>query len=191
MLPTEWYQEPAKHFPHGINLKTFYDCFLATVAAGEHQTLNGVFTWWRHAALRTASTAAPCSGLQVVTQQALSPMTCSTRDTWAHVEVDRILEPLRQASPPLSNSSFENAFAQLHTDIASLHATRKAQELAQHADREAREDHWDAQQTFKGRFRVPKTEEVMRLLNVCSKDDLPETLQSLGHNKKNVCKKTL
>ena len=33
-------------------------------------------------------------------------------------------------------------------------------------------------------FGVPKTEEVMRLLNVSSEDDLLETLQSLGHNKK-------
>ena len=31
---------------------------------------------------------------------------------------------------------------------------------------------------------MPKTEEVMRLLNISSEDDLPETLQSLGHNKK-------
>ena len=60
--------------------------------------------------------------------------------------------------------------------MASQHATREAQELAQHADREAREDHWDVQQTFEGRFGVPKTEEVMRLLNIASKDDLLETL---------------
>ena len=47
----------------------------------------------------------------------------------------------------------------------------------QHADCEAtREDHWDMQQTFEGCFRVPKTEEVMRLLNVASEDDLLETL---------------
>ena len=68
--------------------------------------------------------------------------------------------------------------------MASHHATREAQELAQHTDCEAREDHQDVQQTFEGHFRVPKTEEVMSLLKVASEDDLPETLQSLGHNKK-------
>ena len=94
VLPTEWYQELAKHFPHRINLKTFYDCFLATMSAAECQALEAVFTWWRHAALSTASTAAPCSGLQVITQQALSPTTHSTCNAWAHEEVARILEPL-------------------------------------------------------------------------------------------------
>ena len=87
-----------------------------------------------------------------------------------------MLEPLQQASPPLSNSSFKTTFTQLHTDMASQHTAREAQELAQHADCEAREDCWDAQQTFKGHFGVPKTKEVMRLLNVASEDDLPETL---------------
>ena len=144
--------------------------------AAERQALEGVFTWWRHAALRTASTAAPCSGLQVITQQALSPTTCLTRDAWAHKEVARILEPLWQTSPPLSSLLFKTAFTQLHTDMASQHTTREAQELAQHTDCEAREDHQDAQQTFEGCFRVPKTEEVMRLLNISSEDDLPETL---------------
>ena len=87
-----------------------------------------------------------------------------------------MLEPLQQASPPLSNTSFENTFAQLCMDLAGQQATRDAQELAQHTDHEAREDHWDAQQTFKGCFGVSKTEEVMRLLNVASEDDLLETL---------------
>ena len=91
VLPTEWYQELTEHFPHGIDLKVFYNHFLATVAARQCQTLEGVFTWWRHAASRTASTAAPCLGLQVITQQALSPMTHLTHDAWAHMEVDRIL----------------------------------------------------------------------------------------------------
>ena len=87
-----------------------------------------------------------------------------------------MLQPLRQPSPPLSNSSFENALNQLRVDMANQHATREARELAQHADREAREDSRDAQQTFKDRFGVAKTEEVMRLLNVASEDDLLETL---------------
>ena len=94
VLLTEWYQELAKHFPHGIDLKTLYDRFLATVSAAEHQALEAVFTWWRHAASRTASTAALCSGLHVITQQALSPTTHLTRNAWAHKEVARILEPL-------------------------------------------------------------------------------------------------
>ena len=76
----------------------------------------------------------------------------------------------------MSNSSFESAFTQLHTDMVNQHAAREAQELTQHTDCEAREDHWDVQQTFKGHFDVPKTKELMRLLNVASKDDLPETL---------------
>ena len=76
----------------------------------------------------------------------------------------------------MSNSSFESTFTQLCTDMANQHAAREAQELAQHAECEAREDCWDAQQTFKGCFGVPKTEELMRLLNVASEDDLPETL---------------
>ena len=49
--------------------------------------------------------------------------------------------------------------------MVNQHAAREAQELAQHANREAREDHWDAQQTFEDCFGVSKTEEVMRLLN--------------------------
>ena len=103
-------------------------------------------------------------------------MTHSTHNAWAHVEVAKILEPLRQASPPLSNSLFETAFTQLCSDMASQHTTREAQELAQHTDHEAREDCRDVQQTFKGCFGVPKTEEVMRLLNIASEDGLLETL---------------
>ena len=74
--------------------------------------------------------------------------------------------------------------APLCTDMANQHAAREAQELAQHADCEAREDCWDAQHTFENRFSVPKTKALMRLLNVASEDDLPETLQALGRNKK-------
>ena len=87
-----------------------------------------------------------------------------------------MLQPLHQPSPPLSNSSFENAINQLCVDMANQHTTREAQELAQHSDREAREDRQDAQQMFKDQFSVTKTEEVMHLLNVASEDDLPETL---------------
>ena len=37
VLPMEWYQELAEHFPHGIDLKSFYNHFLSTVGVGEHQ----------------------------------------------------------------------------------------------------------------------------------------------------------
>ena len=60
--------------------------------------------------------------------------------------------------------------------MANQHTAKEAWELAQHADQEAREDCQDAQQTFKDHFSVAKTEEVMRLLNVASEDDLLETL---------------
>ena len=87
-----------------------------------------------------------------------------------------MLQPLHQPSPPLSNSSFESTFTQLHADMANQHAAREARELAQHADWEAREDRCDAQQTFEDQFGVAKTEEVMHLLNMASEDDLLETL---------------
>ena len=60
VLPMESHQELVEHFFHGIDLKSFYDHFLSTVGAGECQILNGVFTWWRHAASRTANT---CGGV--------------------------------------------------------------------------------------------------------------------------------
>ena len=74
------------------------------------------------------------------TQQAMSPTMQSTHDAWAHEEVTKMLQPLHRPSPPLSNSSFKNAFTQLHANMVNQHATREAQELAQHANREARED---------------------------------------------------
>ena len=95
-----------------------------------------------------------------------------------------MLLPLHQPSPPLSNSSFENALNQLRVDMANQHTAREAWELAQHADQEAREDRRDAQQTFEDQFGATKTKEMMRLLNVASKDNLPETLRALGRNKK-------
>ena len=95
-----------------------------------------------------------------------------------------MLQPLHQPSPPLSNSSFENAITQLRVNMVNQHAAREARELAQHADQEAREDCCNAQQTFKDQFGITKTKEVMRLLNMASEDDLPETLRALGCNKK-------
>jgi hypothetical protein len=76
------------------------------------------------------------------------------------------------------------AFHHLRTDLAAQHAAREARELAQFADREAREERRDAEQTFEGRFGSAKLEEVLRLLNLASQDDLPDTLRALGRNKK-------
>jgi hypothetical protein len=74
----------------------------------------------------------------------------------------------------------------LRTDITIQKNAREVREQAQHADCEAREDRRDAQQTFKGRFGVPKLEEVLRLLDLQSEDDLPETLWELAKNKKKL-----
>ena len=126
VLPPDWYRQLAMHFPHGIELKAFYDRFLSTIPVAERQALETVFTWWRHAASRAASTSAPRSGLQVIMQQAVSPTTRSTRDAWAHEQATKMLQPLHQASPPLSNSSFKNAFALLRTNMANQHAAREA-----------------------------------------------------------------
>jgi hypothetical protein len=76
------------------------------------------------------------------------------------------------------------AFQNLRTDMAAQHAAREARELAQFTDREAREEHRDAEQTFEGRFGSAKLEEVLRLLNLASQDDLPDTLRALARNKK-------
>ena len=76
------------------------------------------------------------------------------------------------------------AFHHLRADLAAQHAAREAREIAQFADREVREDRRDAEQTFEGRFGSAKLEEVLRLLNLTSQDDLPVTLRALGRNKK-------
>ena len=68
------------------------------------------------------------------------------------------------------------AFHHLRTDLAAQHAAREARELAQFADREVREDCRDTEQTFEGRFGLAKLEEVLRLLNLTSQDNLPITL---------------
>ena len=60
--------------------------------------------------------------------------------------------------------------------MAAQHNAREVQEQVQHADREAREDRRDAQQTFEGIFGVLKLEEVLHLLDLQSEDDLPKTL---------------
>jgi hypothetical protein len=84
----------------------------------------------------------------------------------------------------LTDTTFADAFQNLRADLALQHAAREARELAQFADREAREDRRDAEQTFEGRFGAAKLEEVLRLLNLASQDDLPDTLRALARNKK-------
>ena len=129
-----------------------------------------------HAASRTSNTAGMCPGLQVDTQQALSPMAHLMHDAWTHGKVDRILEPLQQASSPLSNSSFETALPISEQTWQSNTPPERLKNWPSMQTAKLGKDHWDAQQTFKGCFRVPKTEEVMQLFNVSSEDDLLETL---------------
>ena len=52
MLLTQWYGQLAEHFLDGIEIKDFYDRFLATVNMTEQQALQDVFTWWRHTTSR-------------------------------------------------------------------------------------------------------------------------------------------
>ena len=184
VLPMPWYADLAAH-PDGISLKVFYDQFLATVPAAERPNYIDTFTWWRHTASRAAGAGA-CerSGLQVPTAQALPTALRATREGWARTEVERILSGLRTLPPPLTDTTFTEAFQHLRADLALQHAAREARELAQFADREAREDRRDAEQTFERRFGAAKLEEVLRLLNLASQDDLPDTLRALGRNKK-------
>ena len=86
----------------------------------------------------------------------------------------------------LSSVAFQTGMDQLHSDLPSQHATWEAQELVQHANQEACEDHHNATQTFKGQFRTAKLEEMLRLLDLTSQDDLPELLHALGCNKKKL-----
>jgi hypothetical protein len=184
VLPMPWYVDLAAH-PDGISLKDFYDQFLMTVPTAERPNYIDTFTWWRHAASRAAGAGArERSGLQVPTAQALPTTLRATREGWARTEVERILTGLRALPPPLTDTTFVAAFHHLRTDLAVQHAAREARELAQFADREAREDRRDAEQTFERRFGSAKLEEVLRLLNLTSQDDLPDTLRALGRNKK-------
>jgi hypothetical protein len=179
-----WYADLATH-SDGISLKLFYDLFLATVPAAEQPNYIDAFTWWRHAASRAAGAGTrERSGLQVSTAQVLPTALRATREGWARIEVERILAGLRTLPPPLTDTTFVTAFDHLRADLAAQHAAREARELAQFADRETREDRRDAEQTFEGRFGSAKLEEVLRLLNLDSLDDLPDTLRALGRNKK-------
>ena len=149
VLLTHWYAELCQHFPDGIKIKT-YDRFLANVSAADHQALQEVFTWWRHAASRSGGgTSRACSGLQVPTQQALTPGTHVRHEAWARTEVEVMLQLLRAVvAPPLSNATFEAAFKCLQDALSAQHNVREAQEVAQHAEHEALEDRHDTEQTF-------------------------------------------
>ena len=93
--------------------------------------------------------------------------------------------PLHAMAHLLSTSAtFQTGMDQLRMDLAAQHAIQEARELAQHANCEAREDHCNAMQTFKGHFGMVKLEEILHLLDLTSQDDLPELLHSLGRNKK-------
>ena len=59
-----------------------------------------------------------------------------------------MLQPLCAVTPPLSNATFEAAFKHLKDDLSAQHNTREAQEVAQHAEHEAREDCHDAEPNF-------------------------------------------
>jgi hypothetical protein len=184
VLPMAWYADLAGH-PDGIGLQPFYDLFLATVPAADRPLYADAFTWWRHAASRAAGAGArERSGLQVSTAQAIPTALRAARDGWARTEVERILTGLRTSPPPLTDTTFMAAFHHLRADMAAHHAAREERELAQFADREAREDRRDAEQTFEKRFGSAKLEEVLRLLNLASQDDLPDTLRALARNKK-------
>ena len=116
--------------------------------------------------------------------KALTTALRASREGWARTEVERILLGLRIAPPPLTDATFMAALYHLRTDFATQHTAREARELAQFADRKAREDRREAEQTFEGRFGSAKLEEVLRILNLASQDDLPDTLRALGRNKK-------
>jgi hypothetical protein len=72
----------------------------------------------------------------------------------------------------------------LRTNLTAHHAVCEARALVQHANREAREDHRDTPQKFKGQFGTAKLKEVLCILMVDSADDLPEILRTLSRNKK-------
>ena len=72
------------------------------------------------------------------------------RDGWAQEQAKKIFAPLHAMTLPLSSAAFQTGMDQLHSDLAAQHAICEAQELAQHANWEAHEDHCDATQTFKG-----------------------------------------
>ena len=106
-------------------------------------------------------------------QQALTLGTHIRHEAWARTEVEVMLQPLCAVAPPLSNATFEAALRHLQDDLIAQHNAREAKEVAQHTKHEACEDHYDVEQTFQGRFRATKLEEVLCMLNLQSADDPP------------------
>ena len=89
------------------------------------------------------------SGLKASTTQLLPPKLYGACDNWAQEQAEKIFTPLHAMMLPLSSTAFQTGMEQLRSDLAAQHATREVQELAQHADQEAREDCCnDATQTF-------------------------------------------
>ena len=187
LLLVEWHIRFAHDYPFGISLKAFYDVFLTPLGPAKAQSYSDVFAWWRHATMHAASAGAHAhSGLQVSTTQLLPPELHGGDNGWAQEQAKKIFAPLHAMTLLLSSVAFQTGMDQLRSDLAAQHATREAQELAQHANWEAREDHHDAMQTFKGWFGMAKLEEKLQLLDLMSQDDLPELLHALGCNKKKL-----
>ena len=151
LLLVKWHMSLACNYPFSVSMKAFYDMFLAPLGLAKAQPYSDIFTWWRHAAMHAALAGTQaCLGLQVSTTQLLSPKLHGAHDGWAHKQAKKIIMPLHTVTLPLSSVAFQMGMDQLHSDLATQHATHEAQELAQHANREAREDHHDAMQTIKG-----------------------------------------
>ena len=181
LLPVKWHVRFAQDHPFEISLKAFYDAFLAPLGPVEAQPYANVFTWWRHAATRTALAGARArSGLQVSTTQLLPPELHGACDGWVQEQAEKIFAPLHAMMLLLSSATFQTRMEQLCSDLAAQHATQEAQELAQHSNQEAWEDCRNATQTFKGHFGMAKLEEMLCLLDATSQDDLPELLHALG-----------
>ena len=135
--------------------------------------------------MHTASTSARAhSGLQASTMQLLPPELHGACDGWVQEQAKKLFGPLHATTLLLSSAAFQTRMEQLCSDLAAQHTVQEAPELAQHADREVREDCRDATQTFEGQFGMVKLEEMLHLLDVVSQDDLPELLHALGWKKK-------
>ena len=114
LLPVEWHVRFAQDYPFGISLKAFYDAFLAPLSPVEAQPYADVFTWWRHAAMCTASASAQARlVLQSSTTQLLPPELHGARDGWAQEQAEKIFTPLHATMLPLSSAAFQTGMEQL------------------------------------------------------------------------------
>ena len=164
LLLVKWHMRFTCDYPFGISLKAFYDVFLAPLGPAKAQPYSDIFTWWRHATTcAVLAGAQACSGLQhqVPTTQLLLPELHGAHDGWVQEQAKKFFAPLHTMTLPLSSIAFQTGMDQLHSDLAAQHATQEAQELVQHANWEAREDHYNAMQTFKGCFGMAKLEEML------------------------------